>query len=410
LSAFSIFLHNVFIRLYYAAARILALFDSKARKWVKGRKTVWEELQKLPVSDSRVWFHCASLGEYEQALPLIEKLRAKSSVLVTFYSPSGYEVVKKKNPEAQLFYLPLDTKSNARKFMDIAQPSLAIFVRYDLWYYYLNELKQRSIRSFLISAVYHHDAVFFRWYGTFFRGMLQCFTHIFVQDENSKTVLNENGFQNVTKAGDTRIDRVAAIAQNAPQFPLIEKFKGDRKLFIIGSLEPKDEPVALPLIHHPAFKGQFRFIIAPHDTGKKSVERLTSLIKNKTSPYSACKAETIAENEVVLIDSIGMLSRLYAFADIAYIGGGFGEGLHNVLEPAVWGVPVLFGPKHRKFIEAVELLQTGGAFCVNNAEEAIEKTAQLCSCNELLKKAGSKAEEYIRDRKGATEIILRAIG
>src|SRR5688572_4335270 len=222
---------------------------------------------------NRIWFHCSSLGEYEQALPLIEKLKSTSDIFITFFSPSGYEVVQKKNPDALIFYLPLDTAANAKKFLEIVQPQMAVFVRYDLWYYYLIELQNRNIKSILISAVFREEHIFFKWYGSLFRNMLKSFTHIFVQDEHSKKVLVSNGFQNVTKAGDTRIDRVTAILNEGKQFPLIEKFTGDKKLFIVGSLEPKDESIVLPLVNDPAITKQLKFIIAPHHIDKGKIGR-----------------------------------------------------------------------------------------------------------------------------------------
>lgn len=399
------FLYDIFLSLYFFTARIISPFNPKAKKWVQGRKHVWEYLEKLDGSKQCIWFHCSSLGEYEQALPLIEKLQKKDEIIITFFSPSGYEVVKKKNPEWKVFYLPHDSKSNAARFIEHANPRLAVFIRYDLWYYYLKGLRQHSIQAILISAVFRREDVFFRWYGGLFREMLKCFNHIFVQDDGSSEILSKHGFANATNAGDTRIDRVAAIRETAKTFPLIEKFKAGKKTFIIGSLEPKDEKIILPLINDSEVLNHFRFIIAPHNVSKKNVNKLKDKLSGKTVLFSEAISESSNDCNVLIIDAIGMLSSLYRYADIVYIGGGFGEGLHNILEPAAWGKPVFFGPTHKKFPEARAMINRGGAYVVNDLRE-LKQRALLFLNEQLLEGAGRSSQEFINDNKGGTEIIL----
>ncbi len=404
------FLYDIFLALYQLAVRISSPFNLKAKKWVEGRQHVWDELERLQDSGKkRIWFHCASLGEYEQALPLIEKFQNDSEIIITFFSPSGYEIVKKKDNDARVFYLPHDSKANAEKFLDKIKPSLAVFVRYDLWFYYLKTLRQRNIHSILISAVFRKEDVFFQWHGGFFREMLSCFAHIFVQDDDSRKLLSKHGFTNVTKSGDTRIDRVISIQEQARQFPVVERFKGEKEIFLIGSLEPNDEKVMLPVINDSDIARQFKFIIAPHNVSKDYVGKLAQNINWKVVLNSKTNPDSAVEGDVLIIDSIGMLSSLYRYARIAYIGGGFGEGLHNVLEPAAWGIPVFIGPKHQKFLEAVELTRRGGAFAINDAGELKKKVMNLLANQKALEKAGDLASSFINEENGGTQIILDKI-
>ncbi len=424
----SLLLYNLTLSFYSSIALLISPFNPKAKKWIDGRKNVWNELEKLQPNKNRIWFHCSSLGEYEQALPLINALQEKRSsmkmtgsrdslpfgegrgeAVITFFSPSGYEVVKKKNPDALIFYLPIDTKTNAERFIKIMQPQFAVFVRYDLWYYYLSGLRTRNTPSILISAVFREENIFFQWYGSLFKSMLHYFTHIFVQDEYSKEALLKNGFQNVTKAGDTRVDRVASLLNVGMKFPLVEKFKGNKRLFIVGSLEPKDETVVLPLINDSEFSKHFKCIIAPHHIEKSYVKKIQNALKRKTILYSIASPEIVSESDILIIDSIGILSSLYAYSDIVYIGGGFGEGLHNVLEPAVWSAPVFFGPKHQKFIEAVELVKRGGAFVVNDTNELKTNVFRLLPDADFFKQSSQVTSNFIQENKGATEIILKKI-
>ncbi len=419
----SLFLYDIFLAIYFFIVRIVSPIHLRAKKWIEGRRHVWEELEKLKGTKQRIWIHCSSLGEYEQALPLIEKLasslaersEAKQSpdneneIVITFFSPSGYEVVKKKNPGRTILYLPRDSKSNASKFIELVNPRLAVFVRYDLWYHYLKELRQRSIKTILISAVFRREDVFFQWYGGLFGEMLKCFSHIFAQDDGSVEILSKHGFANATNAGDTRIDRVAAIRETAKTFPLIEKFKVGKKMFIIGSLEPKDEKIVLPMVNDSEVRNHFKFIIAPHNVSKKYVNQLKGKISGKTVLLSKATSGSMNDGNALIIDGIGMLSSLYRYADIVYIGGGFGEGLHNILEPAAWGKPIFFGPNHKKFIEAGAMINRGGAYVVNDLGELKQRTLLFLN-GQLLESAGHSSQEFIHAHKGGTEIILGWLG
>ncbi len=399
----SLAVYNLSLFLYSLAAKLISPFNSKAGQWVNGRKYVWEELARLQKSNERVWIHCSSLGEYEQAFPLVQVLKASYEVVITFFSPSGYEIVKKKDASALVFYLPIDSKTNASKFLDIVNPQLAIFVRYDLWHYYLHELQKRKIETILISAVYSKDSIFFKRFGRFFLNMLKCFTRIFVQDENSKSLLEEYGFENVSLAGDTRVDRVSSAIQQAQSIPGIEEFRGEKKLVIIGSLEPKDHDVVIPVINDLKLRHLLKFVIAPHHVDSKSIGNLVEKIAGSAVLFSELASKKTAE--VLIINEIGKLFSLYQYADFVYVGGGFGEGLHNTLEPASWGKPILFGPRYQKFLEAEELIKTGAAFSVETALEMKKQIQHLLSDSENLQEAGANSKEFIEQRTGATKII-----
>lgn len=398
-------LYDIFLAVYFLSANISARFNPKARKWVDGRAMVWHELKRIRGSEKRIWFHCASLGEYEQALPLIEKLQGSAEIVITFFSPSGYEAVRNRNSNALILYLPHDSRANAKRFLDVIQPVLAVFVRYDLWFCFLKELHQRHVPAVLISAVFRDHDVFFQWYGGLFRDMLRCFSRIFVQDEVSQNVLAGHGFTNATKAGDTRIDRVAAIQRRARPIPKVERFKGQKRVFIAGSLEPKDESVVLPLTADTALLKRLKFIIVPHHVGREYVRNLMRKIKGKAAIYSGATPEDLVQSDVLLVDTIGMLPSLYRYADLAYVGGGFGEGLHNVLEPAVWGVPVLIGPRHQKFPEAAELIRRQGAFITKSSHELRTQAEKLLSDHTLLEHARNATARFIGEYQGGTETI-----
>ncbi len=406
----SLLVYRVVVRLYAFSARLISPFNDKARQWVDGRKNIWEEIEKARFSGLPVWFHCASLGEFEQALPLIEKLKIDNEIALTFFSPSGYEFVKRKYPELKVFYLPVDTPGNARTFIQLIQPGKAIFTRYDLWYFFLAQLKQHKIPTFLIAAVFRKEQIFFKWYGSLFREMLNTFSHVFVQDDKSKNVLLNHGFKNVAIAGDTRVDRVVAITKNAEHVPFITQFKGSKKLLVVGSLEPKDEKVVLPVLleNHPGVN--FKIIIAPHRVEPDSIHQLLNKLKSKTClKFSEAGKNAPEQFDILIIDKVGLLSRIYADANVAYIGGGFGEGLHNTLEPAAWGVPLLFGPRYHKFIEAVEMVKNGGATIVQNENDCRINLRQLLSDESAGRTAGRKTKEYIETNAGATSNILHHI-
>ncbi|GIV34588.1 MAG: 3-deoxy-D-manno-octulosonic acid transferase [Chitinophagales bacterium] len=398
----SLAVYNTFIALYAIGARLHASFSDKAKQWVIGRQDVWNQLASLSQGGDRFWIHCASLGEYEQALPLAEKLQEYGQVIVTFFSPSGYQWAGKRKGNFRFFYLPLDSRTHARKFLDIVNPRVAIFVRYDLWYHYLHELHVRNIETILISAVYRPSDIYFRCYGRFFLHMLRFFNRIFVQDKISQSLLESYGFRNVVTAGDTRVDRVAQTVERAAALPPVAIFQAEKRQMVIGSLEPRDYPVVLPVVNDAALRENLRFILAPHDVDADTLARMEREIKVGCVRFSQMRE--VGSWQVLLLDTVGHLMSTYRYADLVYIGGGFGEGLHNTLEPAAWGKAVLFGPRHHKFPEAEALVEAGAAFVVNNAAQLAECVRELLTGGRYLQ-AGEKAKKIIEQRKGATTIV-----
>ncbi|MBA4323464.1 MAG: 3-deoxy-D-manno-octulosonic acid transferase, partial [Odoribacter sp.] len=338
--------------------------NHKASLWVAGRRD-WSSKLKANIgsSENTIWFHCASLGEFEQGRPVMEMLKEKApgtKIVLSFFSPSGYEIRKNYRVADFVCYLPADTPGNASEFISIIKPSLAIFVKYEFWNNYITELSKRNIPLYLVSGIFRADQHFFRWYGGFFRKILKKFAHIFVQDTRSADLLKGIGIEDITVAGDTRFDRVNQIAATASGLPVIEKFRGEEKLFLAGSSWKPDEEIIAGVINlNP---GMMKWVLAPHEIGKSNIDRLVKLFHTEVVRYSEFKDES-AEARVLIIDNIGTLSSAYRYADIAAVGGGFGKGIHNILEPACWGTPVLFGPNYNGFKEAADLISSGGAFC-----------------------------------------------
>ncbi len=404
-------LYNFAIFFYYQAIRIASLFNPKAKLWIKGRKDIFKQIETSIGSEDKIsWFHCASLGEFEQGRPIIEAFRKQFpgyKILLTFFSPSGYEIRKNYAGADFIFYLPIDNPANARRFIKLVHPSIAIFIKYEFWYNYLTQLKKNNIPVLVVSAIFRPEQHFFAWYGGWFRKMLKNITHIFVQNKVSMALLNSAGIENVSISGDTRFDRVASIAGNAKQFPLIETFAGNDKLFLAGSTWPADESLLISLIdqHLPGLK----FIIAPHETDKDRINQLLSRLNAPALCYSQANEKTISDYQVLIIDSIGILSHLYRYATLAYIGGAFGKGLHNILEAATFGNPVLFGTNYQKFKEAVDLIQRKGVFSITNADELIYKTRELLSDKNYHDKCSEICRNYVIQNQGATGIILAKI-
>ena len=358
----SLLLYNIFLLLYRAGIGCYSLFNSKAKKWIEGRKQ-WplKMIAALHPDEKRIWFHCSSLGEFEQGRPLIESLKQKYpqyKIVITFFSPSGYEVQKNYAGADYVFYMPLDNKRNAKRFIKLINPSLAVFVKYEFWYHYLEELHTKKIPTIIISAAFRKEQTFFSWYGKLFRSLLHCFNWIFVQDEQSKKLLEGIGFdKNVSVSGDTRYDRVSAIAKNKKDLPLAEKFKDNHKLLIAGSTWPDDEKILKACLS--VLPDDWKLIIAPHEIDEAHIQSIQSLFINENVLYSSLiKNENSFDKKVLIIDNIGLLSSLFAYGEIAFIGGGFQKGgIHNVLEPAVFGFPVIFGPVFEKFVEAKKLAE-----------------------------------------------------
>ena len=400
-------LYNCGVRLMDAGIRCAAPFNSKARLWKDGRRRLFDKLKALG-SHRVAWFHAASLGEFEQGRPVIEafrKARPEYKILVTFFSPSGYEIRKNYSGADCICYLPTDTPKNVRRFMQIVHPEIAVFIKYEFWYNYLTAMQKAGTRLYLISAIFRKEQIFFKPYGGLFRRALEAFTHLFVQDENSKQLLHEIGIDAVSIAGDTRFDRVFTIASNAKNLPEIERFAQNMPVFIAGSTWPPDEELLLTLIErYPSVK----FIIAPHEIHASRIEKLRTAIHRPSLRYTELTPESdLAHAEVLFIDTIGLLSSVYRYGTWGYIGGGFGRGIHNTLEAAVYGIPVIFGPRHQKFHEAVELLARGGAFTIKNGEELHALLDSLIENPAIAQAAGGEALAYVRSQLGATDVIIR---
>lgn len=403
-------MYSLSICLVKAILPLIALFNKKIRLFVRGRKTVWTTLdQKYQTNAPYVWVHTASLGEFEQGLPIMKALRKQGyKILLTFFSPSGYEV-RKNTPDADLvLYLPLDTPANARRFVQKVQPAMAIFVKYEFWLNYLSQLKKAQVPTYLLSGNFRKDQIFFKPYGGLMRKALHCFTHFFVQNQLSATLLHSLGLQNVTVSGDTRFDRVAEILQRDNHLDFIEQFKGENLCVVFGSSWPADEDIYLQYIN--TCKENVKFIIAPHNinpveiavlkNNKQKLDRSVALFSEKNSL-------NLADYEVLIIDTIGILTKVYSYADIAYVGGGMGTtGLHNVLEPAVFGIPVLIGKNFQKFNEAKELVALGGVLSVSTQEEFAEKLTTLLASAEKRAAIGEINRKYIQEKQGATEAFL----
>lgn len=374
---------------------------------VRGRRQSFNIIkQKILPGDKYIWVHCASLGEFEQGRPVLEALKREMpevKIMLTFFSPSGYEIRKNFNAADIVCYLPSDTKANAGKILGIVKPVLVIFVKYEYWHNYLSEVSEKGIPLLLISAIFREDQIFFRWYGGFFRKILNRFSHIFVQDKHSAELLGSIGIQNITIAGDTRFDRVMEIAGSAKSIPQIESFRGDEKLLLAGSSWKPDEEIIARYINE--YPQKMKWIFAPHETDRDNIERLLKLFRVKCIKFSEYK-DAGNDARVMIIDNVGMLSSAYRYAHIAAVGGGFGRGIHNVLEPACHGIPVLFGPNYGKFREAVDLIALGGARSFSNYDEFKSSFEDLADDEDLYKKAAHSAGRYVRENAGATRKII----
>lgn len=405
--------YNLFLFLYPLGAKLLSVKNEKAKKWLAGRKNIFSQLSSAVVHDKPiVWIHCSSLGEFEQGKPLIEKLRQQFPgvrVLITFFSPSGYEVQKEYTAADYVFYLPLDSAWNATRFFDIVHPSLIIFIKYEFWHYYIAEARKRNVPLLLASATFRPSQPFFKWYGDFHREMLRSFSWMFVQDAHSVELLRSINIANVAVTGDTRFDRVLSIAKEFRPIDIIGKFCGSHPVIVAGSTWTEDDK---ELDHYANSNPHIRFIIAPHDVSNARIEECLRLYANATL-FSRLDNLSEAERQscnTVIIDNIGMLSRLYHYATIAFVGGGFGaDGVHNVLEAAVYGKPVVFGPVYEKYIEAAQLVEAGGGFPVHTAIELEKQFNLLMDDAFLYRQACIAAKDFVAANAGATEKIINYI-
>ena len=405
-----LFLYNAGICLYTLLITLISLKNKKAAQWLNGRKGILERIESSIDKNKRyAWFHFASLGEFEQGRPVLEKLKADhpgTSIVITFFSPSGYEIRKNYALADHVFYLPIDTRYNARKFVSLINPTIAVFTKYEYWYHYFEALHDHKTPHYIISGIFRKDQASFKWYGSLHRKMLSWVSHVFVQNKESRELLGLIGIKQVTVSGDTRFDRVEFNAKNPIKIKAIEEFCESAPVFIGGSTWPDDEKIISNLVlMYPRWK----FIIAPHEVNTARIEGIEKQFPNSVKLSSIQKQEIeIQTNEtpqVLIIDSIGLLSSIYQYGHIAYIGGGFGVGIHNTLEAAAFGLPLIFGPNYSTFIEAVELIKNGSAFSVNDSKE-LNTQMELLSKVENRIKSGLTAREYISSHTGATKSFL----
>ena len=409
--------YDLVLFIYSQAIRMAAIFgNQKAKNWIEGR-IQWQEKLRRAINNTerkKYWFHCASLGEFEQGRPLIEKIRSEfpdAFLVLTFFSPSGFEI-RKNYPEVNyVCYLPIDTKSNATIFVEILNPDKTFFIKYEFWYHFFQELKKKKKETYIISANFRPDQVFFKWYGGFFRSILQNVTHLFVQDKNSSRLLTDIGINATTVSGDTRFDRVIKITSEINSNLILSNFKKDELLLIAGSTWKEDEELILQEFYSKGHK-RYKLIIFPHEIHDQHLKSLEEIIDNLGGNKDCVRYSNYnpsIDYKILLMDTIGMLSSAYYFADITYVGGGFGKGIHNILEPAAHGKPILFGPGYNKFREAHELIAARGAFSIKNQSEYKRKLNQLLGNPEEIKIAGLLSKEYVITNSGACEIIYRSI-
>ncbi len=401
------FLYSTLVFIAAFILRIVGLFSKKIKLFIDGRKETFSKIDVLK-NENVIWFHAASLGEFEQARPIIEELKKdykQYKILVTFFSPSGYEIRKNYNLADVICYLPLDSISNARKFIEIVNPTCAIFIKYEFWPNLLNELNRKEIPTILVSGILRENQLFFKSYGGFMRKSLQAFNHFFVQDENSKTLLNSINFENVTIAGDTRFDRVSKILEQDNSLDFIDEFKNNQYTIVAGSTWKEGEELLVNYINNNASEDE-KFIIAPHNIKQEAILELQKLINKKTVLFSAKADKNLSEYSVFIIDTIGILTKIYAAADVAYVGGGLKTGLHNILEPATFGIPVVIGNKYDKFKEAVDLVKIGGCISIKNQEEFTSNLINLKDDESFRKLTGVINKRYIKDNLGATDLVM----
>lgn len=417
-------IYNIVIYFVLWGIAIASLFNEKVRKMWRGEREAFKILkQKVDPNAKYIWFHAASLGEFEQGRPLMERIRKdypQYKILLTFYSPSGYEVRKNYEGADIICYMPVDTRLNAIRFLRLVRPVMAFFIKYEFWSNFLHILKHRNIPTYSVSSIFREDQVFFKWYGRSYAGVLKCFTRFFVQNEESKRLLEGIGITAVDVVGDTRFDRVLQIKEAAKQLPICEAFRTgvassqsadvphhDFKVFVAGSSWPPDENIFIPFFNEHK---DWRLLIAPHVIAEEHLKLILSLIKGKkVVRYTQTTPEEAAEADVLIIDCFGLLSSMYNYGDVAYIGGGFGVGIHNTLEAAVWNMPVIFGPNNKKFQEAQGLLKSDGGFEINTYEDFSGLMSSLMNDEAFLKQAGDKAGAFVAHLAGATDKVLASV-
>lgn len=413
-------IYQLVVRFAAQFLRLIALFNPKIKLFVEGRKVVFHQLQEaITPSDKTIWFHAASLGEFEQGLPIMEAIKKKypsHKIVVSFFSPSGYEVKKNNTIADVTVYLPLDTKRNAHNFIKAVHPDLVFFIKYEFWPNYLNELKQLQIKTFLVSGIFRKNQAFFKWYGGFYRKALEAFSYFFVQNESSKTLIQRLGYQNVMISGDTRFDRVMNILERDNSLDFMDEFcTANSKIIVIGSSWPKDEEMLLNYINTSA--ENIKFVIAPHNIKADQINNLKSQLRKKTILFSEkeemlkqVQQDKVEDFQVFIIDTIGILTKIYSYADIAYVGGGFGNpGVHNILEPATFGIPIIIGPNYSHFAEATALVNLGGCISIKNQNQLKEIIDELLQNEDERLEKGHICRTFVQMNAGATEKISNQI-
>ncbi len=405
-------IYNFFIYVYAALIRVASVFNPQAKQFMAGRKGQFRKMKEaVGESDQIAWFHCASVGEFEQGRPVMEAFKKDFpdyKILLTFFSPSGYELRKNYELADYVFYLPMDKAANARRFMKIFQPKLVVFIKYEYWFNYIDEIHKAGIPLFFVSAIFRKQQHFFRFYGSWFRKQLRKVTWFFVQNETSDALLSQIGIQNHEISGDTRFDRVLKVLDTSFDLPDVEIFKGNDELLVAGSTWPPDEDLLLDYMNSKP--EHFKLLLVPHKIDENHISEILKKYEGfSTVRYSQSDKKKLSETNVLVMDKMGLLSGLYRYADIAYVGGGFGVGIHNLLEAAVYGLPVLFGPNYRRFQEAIDLLEVGGGFNVKNPKKFTELTDRLRTDSEFYKHASEVAKCYVRDNSGASKKVIKKI-
>lgn len=407
-----LFIYSIIVSIAGLLLQIIAFFVPKINLFVAGRKEVFPTLKaKIKSTDKTFWFHAASLGEYEQGLPVIERIKEKyptHKIIVSFFSPSGYEVRKNNTIADATVYLPLDTLKNAKKFIQLTHPDAVFFIKYEFWPNYLNELKRQNIPTYLISGIFRENQAFFKWYGGFYKKALDAFTYFFVQNENALHLLHQLGKENAIVSGDTRFDRVASILEKDNTLDFIETFKNGKTTIVAGSSWPKDEELLVDFINSTST--DTKYIIAPHNIKPDQIQQLKNSCTKKVLLYSEKENKDLKDFDVFIIDTIGILTKIYSYADIAYVGGGFGHpGVHNILEPATFGIPILIGPHFSHFAEATDLVALKGCVTIQNKEELSRNFLDLITNTESRIEKGTICRDFVQKNKGAVDHIMEKV-
>ncbi|MEI7522700.1 MAG: glycosyltransferase N-terminal domain-containing protein [Mariniphaga sp.] len=401
-------LYNLGIFGYYLLVRIVSLRNGKARKWLEGRKDIFIRLREtIQPGEPILWFHASSLGEFEQGRPVIEAIRARwpeYKILLTFFSPSGYELRKSYPYADYIFYLPLDTKKNATRFIEIVRPTKVFFIKYEFWYHFLTQLKEEGIPTYIFSALFRPSQIFFKPWGKWYLKAIRTYEHIFVQNQESFDILHRYGFKNVSLSGDTRLDRVGQIADASPKLEKLEIFGGGQKIIIAGSTWKEDEDLFIPYVNKSP--SGLKFVIAPHEVTPQSLERITNALEKPYTFYSTSSTQDLLDSDVLIVDGYGYLNSIYRYGILAYIGGGFTSGIHSILEPAVFGLPVIFGPDYHKFQEAYDMLSLGAACAISDSGELEDQIESLRMNPEMLNIASNLARGYVDKNRGASREIV----